>query len=63
MVVLNQISRYHLCIEALRRSRRPVALADKLSGECRAKLEQHRAYIREHMQDMPEIRDWKWSAG
>ena len=63
MVVLNQISRYHLCIEALKRARRPLAQIESLHGECRAALERHRAYIREHFEDMPEIRDWKWSDG
>ncbi|HMI89162.1 MAG TPA: phosphoketolase family protein [Polyangiaceae bacterium] len=63
MVVLNQISRYHLCIEALKRSRRPMAAAESLTSACRAALDRHRAYIREHLDDMPEIRDWKWSGG
>jgi xylulose-5-phosphate/fructose-6-phosphate phosphoketolase len=61
MVVLNQISRYHLCIEALKRSRRTVTRGESLADECRAELERHRAYIRENLEDMPEIRDWKWS--
>jgi xylulose-5-phosphate/fructose-6-phosphate phosphoketolase len=63
MVVLNQISRYHLCIEALKRSRRPVAQAESLTNACLTALERHRAYIRENLEDMPEIRDWKWSVG
>jgi xylulose-5-phosphate/fructose-6-phosphate phosphoketolase len=58
MVVLNQMSRFHLCIEALRRARRPVAKVEKLVGECHAALERHRAYIGEHMDDMPEVRDF-----
>jgi xylulose-5-phosphate/fructose-6-phosphate phosphoketolase len=61
MVVLNGMSRFHLCIEALRRSRRPVPDAAALEEECRAILERHRVYIGEHFEDLPEIRDWTWS--
>jgi len=59
MTVLNSMSRFHLCIEALRRSRRPLAQADELRQECEAMLVKHRAYVREAMEDLPEIRDWK----
>ena len=62
MVVLNQMSRFHLCIEALRRARRPVPDADALMAECRAALERHRLYIAEHFEDMPEVRDFVWPA-
>jgi xylulose-5-phosphate/fructose-6-phosphate phosphoketolase len=61
MVVVNQMSRFHLCIEALRRAQRPIANAEQLIGECRATLERHRTYIGEHFDDMPEVRDFTWA--
>jgi hypothetical protein len=59
MVVLNRISRHHLAIEAIQRSRRPVAQGESLVNECRAILSGIASYIREHLDDMPEIRNWK----
>ena len=58
MVVLNDMSRYHLVLEALRRAPRRVAGADELEAHCHAMLERHHAYVREHLEDMPEVRDW-----
>ena len=60
MVVLNEMSRYHLVMEALRRSRRTPAGADDLDRFCTAQLQRHHAYVREYFEDMPEIRDWRW---
>jgi len=61
MVVLNRMSRYHLVLEALRRSRRPAAQGTELAAYCLTMLERHQSYIREHLEDMPEIRDWTWT--
>jgi xylulose-5-phosphate/fructose-6-phosphate phosphoketolase len=61
MVVRNEISRYHLCIEALRRSRRVPVGAETLVEHCKDMLRRHHAYIVEHLEDMPEVRDWRWS--
>jgi xylulose-5-phosphate/fructose-6-phosphate phosphoketolase len=58
MVVLNRVSRYQLCLEALRRSRRRVAGADELADHCETMLARHRVHIREHLEDLPEVRDW-----
>jgi xylulose-5-phosphate/fructose-6-phosphate phosphoketolase len=62
MVVLNQTSRFHLATEALRRAARPPANAALLADECGEILRRHTAYVREHFEDMPEIRDFTWPA-
>jgi len=61
MVVLNHMSRFHLVMEALRRSRNKAPEADALTQECEAMLARHGTYVREHFEDMPEIRDWKFT--
>ena len=61
MVVLNGMSRFHLAIEALRRARRRPANADQLIEECELSLRRHTAYLKEHLEDAPEIRDWTWT--
>ena len=62
MVVLNRMSRYHLAEEALRRARRRPAGADELERHCERMLARHRDYVRDHLEDMPEVRDWAWDA-
>jgi xylulose-5-phosphate/fructose-6-phosphate phosphoketolase len=60
MVVLNEMSRYHLVMEALQRIRRPLSGAGELHGWCEAQLQRHHRYVREHLEDLPEVRDWVW---
>ncbi len=60
MVVLNRMSRYHLVLEALRRARRAPERGHELAAFCRAQLDRHYDYVREHLEDMPEVRDWRW---
>ncbi|HEV8440342.1 MAG TPA: phosphoketolase family protein [Methylomirabilota bacterium] len=61
MVVCNKMSRYHLAIEALRRTSLAAPRVAGLIAEFEKALEEHAKYIREHGQDMPEVRDWRWS--
>jgi xylulose-5-phosphate/fructose-6-phosphate phosphoketolase len=61
MVVRNGMSRYDLCLEALRRLPDGDTRGAALGAQCRAMLDRHAGYIREHLEDMPEVRDWRWS--
>src|SRR5262245_46704703 len=61
MVVLNGMDRFHLCKEALRRARHAVPDADELLRHCDAQLARHHHYVRENLDDMPEVRDWIWT--
>jgi xylulose-5-phosphate/fructose-6-phosphate phosphoketolase len=60
MVVLNGMSRYHLAIEALRRASRLRPQAPGLIVELEHLIQQAVAYSREHLEDPPAIRDWRW---
>jgi xylulose-5-phosphate/fructose-6-phosphate phosphoketolase len=59
MVVRNEMSRFHLCMEALRRS--GYSQAGPLMKWSQEMLAKHQTYIRERFEDMPEVRDWVWS--
>jgi xylulose-5-phosphate/fructose-6-phosphate phosphoketolase len=58
MVVLNGMSRYHLALMALERAPRTPAGAAGLEAHCHEMLARHHSYVREHLEDMPEVRDW-----
>ncbi len=60
MVVLNEMSRYHLAMEALRRVDRLGNRAPALVAECRQAIEKAGAYARAHFEDPPEISNWTW---
>ncbi|WP_313665566.1 phosphoketolase family protein [Shinella sp.] len=61
MTVMNKLDRYHLAIEAIERLPALGGRKPDLVAALKAKLDAHTAYVREHGEDMPEIRDWKWS--
>ena len=61
MVVLNSMSRYHLCILAMQHATRLKDLTAPLIAECNAMLDKHHTYVRANLQDMPEVRDWVWT--
>ncbi len=61
MVVLNSMSRYHLCILALQHATRFKDVIAPLIAECNAMLDKHHTYVRANLEDIPEVRDWVWT--
>ncbi|RCI77150.1 phosphoketolase [Brucella anthropi] len=60
MAVLNELDRFHLAIEAIRRLPLNNEVALPLIANFEEKLTLHKKYVCDHGEDMPEIRDWKW---
>lgn len=61
MAVLNDLDRFHLVGDVIDRVPKLGYIAAYTKQFVRDKLIDHQEYIREYGEDMPEIRDWKWS--
>ncbi|WP_411267446.1 hypothetical protein [Actinoplanes sp. KI2] len=61
MVAMNEMSRFHLAAEAIRRTPRLADRPPALIAECEARISEAASYAREHFEDQPEIRDWMWT--
>ena len=60
IVMLNDLDRFHLAIDAIDRLPQLAGKADHLRQELVDSRLRARAYGREHGEDPPEIRDWTW---
>ena len=60
MTVMNDLDRFHLASDAVDRVPRLQRIGAHFKQFLRDKLVDHKQYIVEHGDDMPEIRDWKW---
>jgi xylulose-5-phosphate/fructose-6-phosphate phosphoketolase len=60
MVVLNDLDRFHLVMDVIDRVPGLGSRCAHLKQELAEKLIEHQQYIREHGEDMPDVRNWKW---
>jgi xylulose-5-phosphate/fructose-6-phosphate phosphoketolase len=62
MVVMNDLDRFHLVGDVIDRVACLGVRGAHVKQALRDKLIEHKEYIRRYGQDMPEVRDWKWTA-
>lgn len=60
MRVQNHIDRYHLVMDIVKRVPRLEGISAYITQEMREKITEHRQYIREYGEDLPEIKNWLW---
>jgi xylulose-5-phosphate/fructose-6-phosphate phosphoketolase len=60
MTVMNDLDRYHLAGDVVDRVPRLRRLGAHFKQFLRDKLVEHKQYVREHGDDMPEVKNWAW---
>lgn len=60
MKVQNKLDRYNLVMDALKYLDKLGDKSSALNEWCKNKLIEHKEYIKEYGEDMPEIKNWKW---
>jgi xylulose-5-phosphate/fructose-6-phosphate phosphoketolase len=61
MVVLNDLDRYRLVLDAITRIPRLASSIPEATALYESAIARHKRYIAEHGDDMPEVRDWCWT--
>jgi xylulose-5-phosphate/fructose-6-phosphate phosphoketolase len=62
MVVLNRLDRFHLVSDVIDRVPALGPRAAYAQQAIRDKLIEHKQYIARYGEDMPEVRNWRWTA-
>ena len=60
MCVLNNIDRFQLALDAIRRVPRLASQVDAAEQWYSEAIQKHKLYVAENGDDLPEIRDWRW---
>jgi xylulose-5-phosphate/fructose-6-phosphate phosphoketolase len=62
MVVLNNLDRYALALDAISHIPRFSGQVQKATDRYWSSMERHKLYVSEHGKDMPEVENWCWTA-
>jgi xylulose-5-phosphate/fructose-6-phosphate phosphoketolase len=62
MLVRNELDRYHLVLNAISRLPQLGRAAARVRRTLEGWLAEHAAFVCEHGEDMPRVRDWTWEA-
>jgi xylulose-5-phosphate/fructose-6-phosphate phosphoketolase len=60
-VVLNNLDRYQLALDAIRRTPRLSHRVAEAEARYWTTMQRHELYVSEHGEDMPEVLDWSWT--
>jgi xylulose-5-phosphate/fructose-6-phosphate phosphoketolase len=61
MTVLNRLDRFQLALDVVQRVPRLKALADRATQRFTEIMQRHKLYVTEYGEDLPEVRNWKWT--
>ena len=61
MLVLNNMDRYQLALDAIRRIPRLQHLVADATTRYDESIARHKAYVSENGDDLPEVRNWRWT--
>jgi xylulose-5-phosphate/fructose-6-phosphate phosphoketolase len=61
MCVLNNIDRFQLVLDVFKRVSKLAAQHDAAEQWYSENIQRHRLYVAENGEDLPEIRNWRWS--
>ena len=61
MTVLNRLDRFQLALDVVQRVPRLKALADRATQRFTEIMQRHKLYVTECGEDLPEVRNWKWT--
>jgi xylulose-5-phosphate/fructose-6-phosphate phosphoketolase len=62
MVVLNNLDRYQLALDAIGRIPRYSDQVATATARYWETMERHKLFVSEHGEDMPEVQDWRWTS-
>ncbi len=62
MTVRNDLDRFHLMADVIARVPKLAGIATGARRTIQDRLDEHQRYITEHGDDLPDIRNWRWTA-